>query len=388
MKINSNMRLKKILIVIGTRPEAIKMAPLIHCLKKENNLFEIKVCVSGQHQSMLTQALGIFDLKSDYNLDIMEPNQTLFTVTSKIIKKMEGILSEFEPHLVLVHGDTTTTFTGAISSFYHKIPVAHIEAGLRTHNIYSPFPEEINRKLTSQIATLHFAPTQRSMDNLIKEGVSADKIIITGNTVIDALFLTLEKINNNIDTQKNILNDLENKKYIFAENRRIVLVTGHRRENFGTGFINICKALKELAVKNTDVDIVYPVHLNPQVKIPVHQILGEISNIHLIEPLDYESFVYLMNQSHIIITDSGGVQEEAPSLGKPVLVMRKNTERPEALKAGTVKLVGTDKELIVSEAQKLLDNKEKYSKMSLASNPYGDGNASLRIVNFLKKELK
>ena len=380
--------MKKILIVIGTRPEAIKMAPLIHCLKKENKLFEVKVCISGQHQSMLTQALDIFNINPDYNLDIMEPNQTLFTVTSKIIKKMEQVLSEFEPHLVLVHGDTTTTFAGAISSFYHKIPVGHIEAGLRTHNIYSPFPEELNRKLTSQIAALHLAPTQKSMDNLIKEGVSAEKIIITGNTVIDALFLTLEKINNNTDVKKNILKDFAKKGYFFQEHNRIILVTGHRRENFGTGFINICKALKELAINNSDVDIVYPVHLNPNLKIPVHKILCKISNIHLIEPLDYESFVYLMNQSHIIITDSGGVQEEAPSLGKPVLVLRENTERPEALKAGTVKLVGTKKELIVSEAQKLLDNEEKYSKMSLATNPYGDGNSSLRIVNFLKKELK
>ncbi|MDC1145864.1 UDP-N-acetylglucosamine 2-epimerase (non-hydrolyzing) [Candidatus Marinimicrobia bacterium] len=380
--------MKKILIVIGTRPEAIKMAPLIRSLKNENKLFEIKVCISGQHQSMLTQALDIFNINPDYNLDIMEPNQTLFTVTSKIIKKMEQVLSEFEPHLVLVHGDTTTTFAGAISSFYHKIPVGHIEAGLRTNNIYSPFPEELNRKLTSQIAALHLAPTQKSMDNLIKEGVSAEKIIITGNTVIDALFLTLEKINNNTDVKKNILKDFAKKGYFFPEYKRIILVTGHRRENFGTGFINICKALKELAINNSDVDIVYPVHLNPKVKIPVHKILGKISNIHLIEPLDYESFVYLMNQSHIIITDSGGVQEEAPSLGKPVLVMRENTERPEALKAGTVQLVGTKKELIVSEAQKLLDNEEKYSKMSLATNPYGDGNSSLRIVNFLKKELK
>lgn len=377
---------KKILIVVGTRPEVIKVAPIINELKKNRTDFNVKVCITGQHESMLISALKIFQIKPDYNLKIMEPNQTLFSITSKIINKLESVLDEFGPDLVMVHGDTTTTLSASIASFYKKIKVAHIEAGLRTSNKYSPFPEEMNRRLTSQIADYNFAPTKESFNNLLNEGIEKSKIIITGNTVIDALLKTLNKISNDANLERKLEEKLALENFHLKKNKRIVLVTGHRRENFGEKFINICKAIKDLAIANNDIDIVYPVHLNPMVQEPVHNILKDLDNVFLINPLDYESFIYLMNKSYIILTDSGGVQEEAPSIGKPVLVFRENTERPEAVDAGTVKIVGTERNKIRDEAQLLLDKEKLYSEMSRSLNPYGDGQASKRIINFLIKE--
>lgn len=378
--------LKKILIVVGTRPEVIKVAPIINELKKNQSDFNVRVCITGQHESMLISALEIFQIKPDYNLKIMEPNQTLFSITSKIINKLEAVLEEFGPDLVMVHGDTTTTLSASIASFYKKIKVAHIEAGLRTSNKYSPYPEEMNRRITSQIADYNFAPTKESFNNLLNEGIDKSKIIITGNTVIDALLQTLNKISDDTDLKRKLEAKLALEDFNLKENKRIVLVTGHRRENFGEKFINICKAIKDLAIANNDIDIVYPVHLNPMVQEPVHNILKDLDNVFLINPLDYESFIYLMNKSYIILTDSGGVQEEAPSIGKPVLVFRENTERPEAVDAGTVKIVGTERNKIRDEAQLLLDKKQLYNEMSRSLNPYGDGKASKRIVNFLTKE--
>tara|TARA_Y100000768_G_scaffold225254_1_gene170077 strand:+ start:6326 stop:7471 length:1146 start_codon:yes stop_codon:yes gene_type:complete len=377
---------KKILIVVGTRPEVIKVAPIINELKKNQSDFNVRVCITGQHESMLISALEIFQIKPDYNLKIMEPNQTLFSITSKIINKLEAVLEEFGPDLVMVHGDTTTTLSASIASFYKKIKVAHIEAGLRTSNKYSPYPEEMNRRITSQIADYNFAPTKESFNNLLNEGIDKSKIIITGNTVIDALLQTLNKISDDTDLKRKLEAKLALEDFNLKENKRIVLVTGHRRENFGEKFINICKAIKDLAIANNDIDIVYPVHLNPMVQEPVHNILKDLDNVFLINPLDYESFIYLMNKSYIILTDSGGVQEEAPSIGKPVLVFRENTERPEAVDAGTVKIVGTERNKIRDEAQLLLDKKQLYNEMSRSLNPYGDGKASKRIVNFLTKE--
>ncbi len=378
--------LKKILIVVGTRPEVIKVAPIINELKKNQSDFNVRVCITGQHESMLISALEIFQIKPDYNLKIMEPNQTLFSITSKIINKLEAVLEEFGPDLVMVHGDTTTTLSASIASFYKKIKVAHIEAGLRTSNKYSPYPEEMNRRITSQIADYNFAPTKESFNNLLNEGIDKSKIIITGNTVIDALLQTLNKISDDTDLKRKLEAKLALEDFNLKENKRIVLITGHRRENFGEKFINICKAIKDLAIANNDIDIVYPVHLNPMVQEPVHNILKDLDNVFLINPLDYESFIYLMNKSYIILTDSGGVQEEAPSIGKPVLVFRENTERPEAVDAGTVKIVGTERNKIRDEAQLLLDKKQLYNEMSRSLNPYGDGKASKRIVNFLTKE--
>jgi len=377
--------MKKILIVFGTRPEAIKMAPLIKLFGTEK-LLETRVCVTGQHREMLDQVLKIFDIKPHYDLNVMKQGQDLFDLTSNILLGLKNVLNDFSPDIVLVHGDTTTSLVASLASFYNKIKIGHVEAGLRTGNLYSPWPEEANRQITGLLATYHFAPTKNSRDTLIKENKNPDSIIVTGNTVIDALFLTLNRIDKDRYLKDRIINSI-NSQYKLNELKKIVLVTGHRRENFGEGFINICKALKTLALNNQDIDIVYPVHLNPNVQEPVKNILSDTSNIFLINPLQYESFVYLMNKSYLIITDSGGVQEEAPSLGKPVLVMRNTTERPEALETGTVKLVGTNEEVIVKEAQKLLDDKNEYEKMSKSHNPYGDGKASERILNYILKTL-
>ena len=370
--------MKKNLIVFGTRPEAIKMAPLVKEFLKDTQSFETRVCVTAQHREMLDQVLEFFEIQPDYDLDLMKPNQNLYTLTTDIILGLKPILDEFKPDYVYVHGDTTTTMAASIAAFYGGAKVCHVEAGLRTHNKYSPFPEEINRQITGRIADVHFAPTVTSEENLLAEKIAKDSILITGNTVIDALLDSSERV-------KFIQNDeVEKLKTIVDPTKRLILVTGHRRENHGQGFINICEALKEIAIKNDDVQIIYPVHLNPNVKGPVYDLLGELENIQLIDPLAYPAFVWLMTQSYMIITDSGGVQEEAPSLGKPVLVMRDTTERPEAVTAGTVILVGTNKEKIVAEAQNLLDNENNYVAMSALHNPYGDGKASERIVTFIK----
>lgn len=371
--------MKKNLIVFGTRPEAIKMAPLVKEFLKDKENFETRVCVTAQHREMLDQVLDFFEIKPDYDLDLMKPNQNLHTLTADIILGLKPILDDFKPDFVYVHGDTTTTMAASISAFYAGAKVCHVEAGLRTHNKYSPFPEEINRQVTGRIADIHFAPTTTSKENLLLENISDSSILITGNTVIDALLQSSDKVNA-------IQNDeIELLKSTIDFTKKIILVTGHRRENHGDGFINICAALKEIAVTNPEVQIIYPVHLNPNVKKPVYEILGEVSNIKLIDPLAYPAFVWLMNQSYIIITDSGGVQEEAPSLGKPVLVMRDTTERPEAVEAGTVILVGTNIQKIVSECLSLLNDANKYQKMSALHNPYGDGKACERIVNYIKE---
>jgi UDP-N-acetylglucosamine 2-epimerase (non-hydrolysing) len=373
--------MKKVLLVFGTRPEAIKMAPLVKAFK-DDKTFETRVCVTGQHREMLDQVLDFFDIDPDYDLNLMRPNQNLYTLTSDIIIGLKEVLEDFKPEFVFVHGDTTTTLASSIASFYSGAKVCHVEAGLRTFNKRSPFPEEINRKITGVIADYHFAPTQKSKENLLAEGVNEETIIVTGNTVIDALLQSSKKVEN--------INNLEIEflKSIIIKNKKIILVTGHRRENHGQGFINICKALKDIAINNSDVQIIYPVHLNPNVKEPVYKILSNIDNIKLINPLAYPAFVWLMNQSYLIITDSGGVQEEAPSLGKPVLVMRDTTERPEAVDAGTVILVGTDKEKIMMECEKLLNDQALYNTMSELHNPYGDGKACEKIVEFLKINIK
>lgn len=365
------------LIVFGTRPEAIKMAPLVKEFNKNNEFFETRVCVTAQHREMLDQVMDFFGIIPDYDLDLMKPNQNLYSLTSDIILGLKSVLEDYKPDYVYVHGDTTTTMATSIAAFYSGAKVCHVEAGLRTHNKLSPFPEEINRQVTGRIADLHFAPTFTSKENLLKENVIKETILITGNTVIDALLDSSERVN----LFQNDEIDLLKTELDFT--KRIILVTGHRRENHGDGFINICAALKEIALGNPDVQIVYPVHLNPNVKGPVYEILNEISSIKLINPLAYPAFVWLMNQSYLIITDSGGVQEEAPSLGKPVLVMRDTTERPEAVEAGTVILVGTDKGRIVSECNSLLNDKVFYEKMSALHNPYGDGKACERIVNHI-----
>lgn len=379
--------MKKILLVFGTRPEAIKMAPLVKKFQKYPDLFETKVCVTAQHRQMLDQVLDIFEISPDYDLNTMKQGQDLYDITSSVLLGMRDVLEVYNPDVVFVHGDTTTSFVTALACFYKKIKVAHIEAGLRTHDVYSPWPEEANRQLTCKLTHYHFSPTAISAQNLLDEKVSQTNILITGNTVIDALFLVVEKINANSFLQTELTNELYEKGYRLDTNKRVVLVTGHRRENFGSGFINICEALKTLALSNPDINIVYPVHLNPNVQKPVKEILSNVPNIFLIEPLGYTPFVYLMSKSYLIITDSGGVQEEAPSLGKPVLVMRNTTERPEAVEAGTVKLVGTHKETIIKEAQKLLDDKIEYEKMSKAHNPYGNGKACEKIVEFVKGSL-
>lgn len=379
--------MKKILIVFGTRPEAIKMAPLVKAFEQHQSDFNVKVCVTAQHREMLDQVLAIFDITPDYDLNIMKAGQDLYDVTANVLLGMREVLEDFTPDIVLVHGDTTTTSATSLAAFYQRIAVGHVEAGLRTCDIYSPWPEEANRQITGVLSNYHFAPTTTSQNNLLKENKEPKNIVVTGNTVIDALFLALNKIESNEALQEKIIYQLSESGYTLEKDKQIILVTGHRRENFGQGFINICQALKTLAENNPTLDIVYPVHLNPNVQKPVNELLKDISNVHLIAPLQYEPFLYLMSQSHFIITDSGGVQEEAPSLGKPVLVMRDTTERPEAVEAGTVKLVGTNPTNIITEAQKLLDNSEIYRQMSQAHNPYGDGKASQKIIEFLKVRL-
>ena len=369
--------MKKISIIFGTRPEAIKLIPVILELKKNKN-FEINICVTAQHREMLDQVLEIFNIKPDTDLDLMQPNQTLSTLTSRIINAVDNYFSEYKPDIVLVQGDTTTVFAVSLVAFYHKVKVGHVEAGLRTGKKYSPFPEEINRVLTSRIADIHFAPTEISKNNLLKEGINSEKIFITGNTVIDALFLAKEKVLELKPKVNGLQKNLE-------EISPYILITGHRRENFGEGFINICSAISELALKYENYNFIYPVHLNPNVQDPVNKLLANKKNIFLIKPQTYLPFISLMMNSKIILTDSGGVQEEAPSLGKPVLVMRENTERPEAVTAGTVKLVGTDKQKIINEVSKLLDNNLEYKKMANAINPYGDGLASKRISEILSE---
>ena len=372
--------MKKIMLVFGTRPEAIKMAPLVKEFQKHPGEFRTMVCVTGQHREMLDQVLHIFDIRPDYDLNIMKQGQDLYDVTARVLTGMRDVLKEAAPDAVLVHGDTTTSTTAALAAFYQQIPVGHVEAGLRTHNIYSPWPEEMNRQLTGRIATYHFAPTPLSKSNLLKENVSESMVTVTGNTVIDALYWVVGRIKSDrqLDSElEAVLKDAGYDVSRLAGGKRLVLITGHRRENFGEGFIIMCTAIKDLAQKYPDVDFVYPMHLNPNVRKPIHEVFGEgltnLGNMFFIEPLEYLSFVYLMEKSSIVLTDSGGIQEESPGLGKPVLVMRDTTERPEALSAGTVKLVGTDYDKIVSSVSGLLDDKAAYEKMSKAVNPYGDG---------------
>ena len=384
--------MKKIMLVFGTRPEAIKMAPLVKEFQKHPESFETVVCVTGQHREMLDQVLEIFDITPDYDLNIMKQGQDLYDVTSRVLTGMRDILKESKPDVVLVHGDTTTSTSAALASFYQQIPVGHVEAGLRTHNIYSPWPEEMNRQLTGRIATYHFAPTPLSRENLLRENVTETSISVTGNTVIDALYMVVDKIKSDGGLAGRLDGELLAAGYDtgrLRNGRKLVLITGHRRENFGEGFVSMCRAIKTLTEKFPDVDFVYPMHLNPNVRKPIHEVFGEdlsaCGNIFFIEPLEYLSFVYLMEKSYIVLTDSGGIQEEAPGLGKPVLVMRDTTERPEALKAGTVKLVGSDYNKIISEVSSLIEDESAYEKMSRAVNPYGDGKASEKIEKIIKE---
>lgn len=379
------------MLVFGTRPEAIKMAPLVKEFQKNSNDFQAIVCVTGQHREMLDQVLDIFDIKPDYDLNIMKQGQDLYDVTARVIVGMRDVLKKCRPDVVLVHGDTTTSTSVALAAFYQQIPVGHVEAGLRTHDIYSPWPEEMNRQITGRIAEYDFAPTPLSKENLLKENISENKITITGNTVIDALYWVVGKIHNDKLLNNKLKQVLANAGYDterLVNEKKLILITGHRRENFGDGFIHICTAIRDLKDKYPDVDFVYPMHLNPNVRKPIHEVFGEdlgnLSNMFFIEPLEYLSFVYLMEKSTIVLTDSGGIQEEAPSLGKPVLVMRDTTERPEALSSGTVKLVGTNYNMIVNEVSRLIDDVVAYEKMSKAVNPYGDGFACGRIVEALK----
>ena len=382
--------MKTILLVFGTRPEAIKMAPLVKKLQSEPAKFKTVVCVTAQHRQMLDQVLHIFDIKPDYDLDIMKPNQDLYDITSRVLLGMRDVLKEVQPDVVLVHGDTTTSTAAALAAFYQQIPVGHVEAGLRTHNIYSPWPEEMNRQITGRITTHHFAPTPLAKQNLLNENVKPEQIIVTGNTVIDALHIVTKRLAEDAELQQSVQGELAEFGYDVQRlnnGRKLVLITGHRRENFGEGFLNICHAIKNLAERYPDTDFVYPVHLNPNVRKPVFEILGDGAekNTFLIEPLQYLPFVYMMERSYLILTDSGGVQEEAPGLGKPVLVMRNTTERPEAVEAGTVLLVGTDRAKIEQGVIDLMEKPEVYRKMSEAVNPYGDGLACSRICDYLSK---
>ena len=377
------------MLVFGTRPEAIKMAPLVKEFQKYSVEFQTIVCVTGQHREMLDQVLRIFEIQPDYDLNIMKQGQDLYDVTARVLTGMRDVLKKVQPDIVLVHGDTTTSTATALAAFYQQIPVGHIEAGLRTHNIYSPWPEEINRQITGRIATYNFAPTPLSKQNLLQENIKDASIYITGNTVIDALYMVVDKIRKDKDLDLELV--LKSSGYDvnrLVSGKKLVLITGHRRENFGDGFISMCRAIKTLAEKYSDADFVYPMHLNPNVRKPIHEVFGEgqLTNLFFIEPLEYLSFVYLMEKSTIVLTDSGGIQEEAPGLGKPVLVMRDTTERPEALDAGTVKLVGTNYDKIVSEVSALLDDKKYYDQMSQAVNPYGDGKACQRIVKYISNE--
>ena len=380
--------MKKVLLVFGTRPEAIKMCPLVKEFQKYPSDFETVVCVTGQHREMLDQVLRIFDVTPDYDLNIMKQGQDLYDITSRVLTGMREVLDKVRPDVVLVHGDTTTSTAAALAAFYRQIPVGHVEAGLRTHNIYSPWPEEMNRQITGRIATYDFSPTPLSRQNLLYEGVSPEKITVTGNTVIDALQMVVARIKDDLVLQHQLSKQLQTAGYDVSRSKRLVLITGHRRENFGEGFLNICRAIRDLAKKYPDVDFVYPMHLNPNVRKPIHEIFGErledLGNLFFIEPLEYLDFVFLMEKSTLVLTDSGGIQEEAPGLGKPVLVMRNTTERPEALDAGTVRLVGTDYDMITCQVSRLLDDTDAYNAMSHAVNPYGDGHACERIVEKLK----
>ena len=384
--------MKTVMLVFGTRPEAIKMAPLVKEFQKHTDTFKTVVCVTGQHRQMLDQVLQLFEITPDYDLNIMKQGQDLYDVTARVLVGMRDVLKEAQPDVVLVHGDTTTSTAAALAAFYQQIPVGHVEAGLRTHNIYSPWPEEMNRQITGRIATYNFAPTALSRENLLREGVEDKLITVTGNTVIDALHIVVNKIKEDKELNTNLKNILAKNGYNverLKDGKKLVLITGHRRENFGDGFINMCTAIRDLTQKYPDVDFVYPMHLNPNVRKPIHEVFGEdlsnLGNMFFIEPLEYLDFVYLMEQSTIVLTDSGGIQEEAPGLGKPVLVMRDTTERPEALAAGTVKLVGTNYQKIVDEVSLLLDDQAHYNAMSQAVNPYGDGKACGRIVETLSK---
>lgn len=373
----------KVMSIFGTRPEAIKMAPVVLSLHNHPEI-DAFVCVTAQHREMLDQVMSLFDIKADYDLDLMQPGQDLYDITSRVMLGLRDVISEVKPDLILVHGDTTTCFAASLAAFYQNISVAHVEAGLRTGNMNAPFPEEANRVLTGRLASIHFAPTEKSKNNLIQENIPEKSIFVTGNTVIDALLIVRDKVNGYSSSHwtqvfgENLYNTIENIE------RKSILITGHRRENFGQGFIDLCEAIKEIALQNPKCDLIYPVHLNPNVQKPVHEILADLPNVYLIKPQDYAPFVWLMNKSDLILTDSGGVQEEAPSLGKPVLVMREVTERPEAVEAGTVKLVGTNKAKIVNEIKQLLDDEQAYEEMSFAHNPYGDGKAAKRIVDVIK----
>lgn len=375
---------KKVMLVFGTRPEAIKMAPLVHMLKSDSENFEVCVCVTAQHREMLDQVLDLFHINPDADLNVMKPGQDLFDVTSNVLNGLKSIINEIKPNIILVHGDTTTSFAAALAGFYSNIPVAHVEAGLRTFDIFAPFPEEFNRQVTSKITKWHFAPTETASKHLINEGVSAQSIFITGNTVIDSLFWMLDQIEANVEKKYRITNELNGLLSFEWQSEKFVLITGHRRENFGTGFEQICSAISILAKQFPEIHFVYPVHLNPNIQNPVKTILSDFSNIHLINPINYDLFVYLLKHSYIVLTDSGGIQEEAPSLGKPVLVMRDVTERPEAVSAGTVELVGANTTNIVKGVRSLIENDSVYNRMSCAHNPYGDGKACERIVNILR----
>jgi len=378
--------MNKVLLVFGTRPEAVKMAPLARRLDAHGDTFETRVCVTAQHRKMLDQILDAFEIRPHYDLDIMTSGQDLYDITAHVLAGIRPVLTQFEPDLVLIQGDTTTTFVTALAAYYEQIDVGHVEAGLRTGNIYSPYPEEINRQLTTRLDKFHFAPTSLNRDNLLKENIDSERIAVTGNTVIDALLMVVDRLKSDRQRHDRVVTNIQRAGLapeILQSGRRIVLVTGHRRESFGAGFTNICEAIRELAGRQKDVDIIYPVHLNPNVREPVDRILSGIDNVHLIEPVSYEEFVHLMSKAYVILTDSGGVQEEAPALAKPVLVMRENTERPEAVDAGTARLVGTDRAEIVKNVEELLTDADCYERMATATNPYGDGTAAEKIVQFL-----
>ena len=375
----------KIMVVFGTRPEAIKMAPICHLIKNDKKFFKSIICLTGQHREMLDQVMKTFNLTADIDLNIMQKKQNLTSISSLILVKMSEVLKKIKPDIVLVHGDTTTAFTTSLACFYNNIAVAHVEAGLRTNNISSPYPEEFNRQMVSKIANIHFAPTNRNVNNLLLEGIKKNKIVLTGNTVIDSLYWIIKAIENNKSKKKKLTNNLLKKLTFDFEKNKFILITGHRRENFGSGFLKICKAIKILAKKHSDVHFIYPLHMNPSVQVPVKKSLANIDNVHLIKPLEYETFILLLYNCYFVLTDSGGIQEEAPSLGKPVLVMRETTERPEAIIAGTVKLVGTDTKSIVKNSDKLINNKKFYNSMSEKNNPYGNGNSSIKIIKYIKK---
>ncbi len=382
--------MSKVLVVFGTRPEAVKMAPLVKQLEARRDVFETRVCVTAQHRMMLDQILDAFEIQPHYDLDIMTGGQDLYDITTHVLAGIRPVLAEFEPDLVLVQGDTTSTFCTALAAYYEQIDIGHVEAGLRTGNIYSPYPEEINRQLTARLAKYHFAPTPLNRDNLLKENIDPENIAVTGNTVIDALLMVVERLENDQQRRDRVTRNIQQAGLgagVLESSGRMVLVTGHRRESFGAGFVNICEAIRDLATSQTDLEIIYPVHLNPNVRAPVAEILSAVGNVHLIEPVSYEEFVHLMSKAYLLLTDSGGIQEEAPALAKPVLVMRENTERPEAVDAGTARLVGTDRAEIVARVKELLDDPDAYQRMATAANPYGDGTAAEKIVGFLADRL-